>query len=118
MKQQITFEQIKEYIEWTIDNGICIVNHEKVQKLNALVRIDSSRNIPYPEFFTIGAMIEVLLETVCEPNGDGSISKELILDCEGYSEPKWCVSINNYDWYFEAQELCDALWEAVKEVLK
>lgn len=103
MKQNISTDQLNEFIELKVNNGIANLNFEKQGKLNKLLGIESERNYPPAHLIDIGKMIEILHQYDC--------------DVSIYSAgAMWHVEVAAH---INVQEkcLCDALWQAVKEVL-
>ena len=112
MKQHITVDQLNELSEKGKEKyhlyGMKIFNYPgRVQQ----VVWHDIKKVPYP-LLSIGQMIEFL-------DGVDSCNEVSISNNGGkYSD-------NNYQWSlydcsdaYIKQELCDALWEAVKEVLE
>ncbi len=131
MKQHITVEQLNEYnkdcwtgqqikkvfetksldeylhqreSEWLMSNRM--VNWDRWDQIAGDWEEKTSKVI------TIGKLIEVLHNS----NNKCYISIDYILRSEWAGESDWHV--NTYDKIFIKEELCDALWEAVKYVLE
>lgn len=109
MKQHISVEQIKEFGIIEKITKWLFYNDKETESLFApmiqmsLIQIDNSKLYkPFSEYMTIGKMIEML------SNSDPiKIEKSI----------GWCVSFNSGHSSVNANELCDSLWQAVKEVL-
>ena len=120
MKQHITIEQLKELN----DDGVCqlntLMNHEwnlteeEFQKYTwEQILKDTS------EYCTIGRMIEILVNYVPLIEND-YIEDSIDIECDRKTK-SFVVEYrkNNFEFVnHEADELCDALWETVKEILK
>ena len=109
MKQHITVEQIKE------------LSNEDYNKLNKYRKehlfIHHGERVEdaLARYFNIGKMIEILHKK----DGTRFDFLEYMSGIEEF-EVKIAVFIEDKGWagkYFSDKELCDALWEAVKEVL-
>ena len=104
MKQHITVEQLNELSEKTLSNYMVVVGYTVSQEGI------TKKDIELLPLANIGQMIEFLDEQ----------KKFHFISLEGV--PEWVVSFGEYlreDAYFSRdKELCDALWEAVKEVLE
>jgi hypothetical protein len=63
------------------------------------------------EWLTIGKMIEILGDEIAEISPTWDNDDKII---------RWAVDVcnANYGGWFSSEELCDALWEAVKKVLQ
>ena len=103
MKQHVTVEQICDST-YTFDR-ISEIYTSRVNPIGGYIAKDVS------EWLTIGQMIELL-------NPYGSIPV-LVIHCtkHGYSIFRQDRDLSQGKEIYEADELCDALWNAVKEVL-
>ena len=107
MKQRITIEQISELSE------------KGREKLNGWSSLNGHFYKPfeYPPLLSIGEMIEFL----CEDLSKRKISLNISFDSR-YGSGQF-ISFDDgtttlWEYDFENKELCNALWEAVKEVLE
>lgn len=106
MKQHIAIEQLKELTPKQMDKFLAYMNDKDYMPHGSQMMLHND-GWYMAQFLNIGQMIEFLDVKVGSPYEGGFIDyKEL--------EHKWVV--NNGPYYY-ADELCDALWEAVKEVL-
>lgn len=113
MKQHISSEQLNEYLELKIENGIANLNFEKQGKLNKFLGIESDRNYPPAHLITIGTMIDILKQKywiTLEQDQDENNSWHVVL----YEKEKNTLY---HQFHVAKKELVDALWKAVKETL-
>lgn len=118
MKQNITVEQIKQLSIKELNKIVVLLDIEpyyRRAKMHTLVyENDVLKYIA--ECATIGKMIEVLEENNCL-----KLEQENIIPNDSDYGLKWVVEIfHDIDCeikHFESEELCDALWEAVKLVV-
>lgn len=107
MKQHITSEQLNELFE-----------HQQILLYRILENNETAKRIPCFWDITIGKMIEFL-----QSFGVGNIYQG-ISHCS--DDIIWAVEIGydengnetNIGGHYESNELCDALWEAVKEIMQ
>ena len=97
----------KNGFNWTIN-----VVDEEDEAIDGLIWIDGDKTPKYP-LLSIGQMIEFLKE-------QGSFGMEEVEKSNGTNiKTIWELdSINEWIHIGEKEELCDSLWEAVKDVLK
>jgi hypothetical protein len=110
MKQRITVEQLQELTEeqqqklrewWEPQDGDMFFRNNRIQICDIGYHHDKDECLP---LLDIGQMIELLLDK-CGKNLN-------IYQCKNFNT----ITVTTFKEYF-AQELCDSLWEAVKEVL-
>lgn len=102
MKQYISKSQLKELTQKQMDKLLMYMNDKDYMPHGSQMMLHNN-GWYLAEFLNIGEMIEFLDEN----DEIGQIYK----DSEGWSIAD-CVEIG------KSKELCDALWEAVKEVLE
>ena len=100
MKQHITYEQIQE-IDAKIVFDLFGFHRDANTECDSIIK----ENRIHPSV-TIGKMIEIL-------NNEGNL---IIIKIENEWTASLVTYLNSFD--YDSDELCDALWEAVKEVLK
>src|SRR5688572_30349430 len=132
MKQQITEKQFSElsdkggdnYVTWTKskdygENEVDLTGDMEIDLTKAL--FDELEDVWVPDLLSIGQMIE-FLETEAKPNDITDYWD--IVKSDGTWSVGWDADKKDDDLFinieekeYKAVELCDALWEAVKEVL-
>jgi hypothetical protein len=121
MKQHITVEQLFELQDYTLAEVMDEEFQNAVRDINCNPYMSDTEKDNLIEVLaeqvTIGKMIEILSSKYDVV--DYSDNREFGM---GYTVS--CITFDSYDWCddehreYIANELCDALWEAVKEVLK
>jgi hypothetical protein len=98
MKQHITVEQAKE------------ISAEQFYSLFDEIVERKNWTEYHHKKITIGKMIEILGDEIAEMSPTWNDDNKII---------RWAVDVcnANYGGWFSSEELCDALWEAVKKVL-
>lgn len=127
MKQHITVEQLQELTEvqkerlkewWRPRMGdwyyYPVINHSDICATSLIADLKRMKKHYYP-LLSIGQCIELLGERIYRIAGPKSELEILFPE-----DKQWWVGANTekrYNDYFNADELIDALWQAVKEVL-
>ena len=113
--QELSPEQMKAFSEWwwsTLDDMSKWVEKDASKELGTVIAPDAS-------WMTIGQMIEFLIEHGYQTNDyyiDDSFSS--VITFGHRMESKETIEIGWTNYCSKSEELCDALWEAVKEVLQ
>jgi hypothetical protein len=106
MKQHITVEQLFELQDYKLAEVMDEEFQNAVRNLNCNPYMSDTEKDNLIEVLaeqvTIGKMIEILYNHTCD----------IVIESAGCN---WYVDINT--GIYKSRELCDALWEAVKEVL-
>jgi hypothetical protein len=119
MKQHITIEQLKELNIIQL-NDLVITLKMKKYWYKAKMRTLQYNKVILQEIAntcTIGKMIEILIENIPKTN---CIEDSIDIECDRVTKT-FLVEYRTSNFTFadfENKELCDALWEAVKSILK
>lgn len=126
MKQQITTQQYKrlstqaksKLLDWLYKKGYGFPSEEEIEVVDTKTQAKHKvRTTNFCVQLTIGQLIEFLDD---HDYGKGAIYWKLVKwqDKMMSINPAWEVSSPTQPLRFRRKELCDALWEAVKEVLE